>query len=138
MTTSEISCQCGAARLQLRGAPLTQFYCHCSDCRAVSGQPYISIAVFPAQAVTVTRGELGSWTYKTMPRRRCERCGTILMGEPPGLEVRGVRGDLLPAGLFKPEYHIHCREAVQPVADGLPHYRQLPPQFGGSDERADW
>jgi hypothetical protein len=138
MTTTEISCQCGAVHLELRGAPLTQFYCHCGDCRAVSGQPYNAVALFPAQAVTLTQGELGSLTYKTMPRRRCEQCGTILMGEPPGLEVRGVRGDLLPAHLFKPEYHIHCREAVQPMADGLPHYKQLPPQFGGSDERADW
>lgn len=136
--TTEIFCKCGAVHLELRGAPLMQFYCHCDDCQAASGQPYVAVALFPAQAVTLTRGTLGSWTYKTMARHRCEQCGTTLMGEPPGLDFRGVRGDLLPPGLFKPEYHIHCRYAVRPMADGLPHYKQLPAQFGGSDEQVDW
>jgi hypothetical protein len=45
---------------------------------------------------------------------------------------------LLPAGSFKPAFHIHCRFAVRPVRDAIPHFKALPAQFGGTDETVDW
>jgi hypothetical protein len=138
MSTVEIGCACGATRVEIEGAPLVQFHCHCDDCRAVSGAPYVTVALFPRPALRVTQGRPDTFVYKTMQRRRCPHCGTMLFGEPPGLDICGIRADLLPPALFKPQFHIHCRLAVQPVEDGLPHYKSVPPQFGGTDEQVDW
>lgn len=138
MSAVQIRCTCGATRVEVAGAPLVQFHCHCDDCRAVSGQPYVTVALFPRSAIRVTQGQPDTWVYKTMQRRRCPECQTMLFGEPPGLEVCGVRADLLPAETFRPEFHIHCRQALQPVTDELPHYKSVPPQFGGTAEQVDW
>ncbi|CAA9563055.1 hypothetical protein AVDCRST_MAG81-811 [uncultured Synechococcales cyanobacterium] len=58
MKTTEISCLCGAVKVQLMGEPITQFYCHCDDCQAMSGGAYIGISIYPLDAVAVTQGEL--------------------------------------------------------------------------------
>ena len=52
--------------------------------------------------------------------------------------MRGVSGFLLPAEGRKPMFHVHCKYAVLPVVDELPHYSGLPASFGGSDERVGW
>jgi len=136
--TTEISCLCGAIKVQLRGDPVEQFYCHCDDCQAMSGGAYVSVAIFPSEVVAVTQGEPVSWTYKTLPRKRCAACGTQLLAEVPGFDQIGVKANLLPKGMFRPEFHINCRYAVLPVRDELPHYKSLPAKFGGSDETVDW
>ena len=131
-------CSCGRVRLRVAAAPVGEFYCHCDDCRAVTGGALVPIALFPADAVTVTGGDTFTWTYKTLPRTRCSTCGTLLYGEPPGLGVRGVGGFLLPSDLFNPDFHSQCRYAVLPVADDLPHFKDLPAAFGGTDETGGW
>jgi hypothetical protein len=137
MKAVTLSCRCGSVQLHLSSEPVAQFYCHCDDCRAVTGGAYIPIALFPADAVAVS-GDTCNWTYKTLPRTRCSTCGTFLLGEPPGLGVRGVSGFLLPAAMLKPTFHSQCRYAVLPVTDDLPHFKGLPAAFGGSDETVDW
>lgn len=136
--TTEIHCPCGAVALRLDGEPLQQFYCHCDDCRAMSGGAYVPVALFPAQAVTRLRGETFAFTLRTMSRHRCRRCGVQMLGEVPGMNLVGVRGDLLPMQRFAPAFHIHCRHAVRPVRDELPHYAGLPAVFGGTEEQVDW
>lgn len=138
MQTTNSSCRCGKVHLRIDGAPLVQFYCHCDDCRAVTGGAFAPIALFPADAVAVNAADTFTWTYKEMPRTRCATCGTFLFGEPPGLGMRGVSGFLLPSDMFKPAFHTHCRYAVLPVQDELPHFKGLPASFGSTDETVDW
>lgn len=133
-----ISCRCGSVQVRLSDAPIVQFYCHCDDCRAVTGGAFLPIALFPADAVTVSGGPTSTWTYKTLPRTRCSTCGTLLFGEPPGLGVRGVSGFLLPNDVFSPAFHIRCEHAVTRVEDELPHFKDLPASLGGTDETVDW
>jgi hypothetical protein len=33
---------------------------------------------------------------------------------------------------------MHCRFAVRPVVDELPHYKGMPERLGGSDETVEW
>lgn len=139
MTKSrEISCLCGAVKVRIAGEALEQFYCHCDDCQAVSGGAYVGVAIYPADAVTVTQGRPRAWKYKTLPRKMCSDCGTQLLGEVPEFGQCGVKANLLPPGTFKAEFHINCRYAVLPIKDDLPHYRAFPARFGGSDETVDW
>lgn len=134
----EVSCLCGDCKMTLEGDPLTQVYCHCDDCQAVHGAAYIPIAMFPHEAVHITQGETETWTYKTNPRTRCKTCGTILFAEPPRAPFKGVKANLLPEGMFKPEFHIMCQDAVLPVKDSLPHFKGFPKRFGGSDDVVNW
>lgn len=138
MTTTEISCPCGAVRVRINGEPLTQFYCHCDDCQAVHGGAYIGAAIYPSDAVTVTQGDLIAWTLRRLPRRRCAICGTQMIADVPGLGGCGVIANRLPKGTFKPEYHIQCQYAVLPIKDDLPHFKSIPARFGGSDDTVDW
>jgi hypothetical protein len=61
-----------------------------------------------------------------------------VFAEVPGSVVRGVNADLLPEGTFSPEFHIHCRYAKAAIEDDLPHYKDTPARFNGSDELMQW
>jgi len=138
MQPTILQCRCGQVQLHLSEAPIAQFYCHCGDCRAVTGGGYSPLALFPAASVKLAGGDTTTWTYRTMPRTRCAHCGTLLFGESPGMNMRGVSGFLMPADLFKPTFHIRCQHAVMPVKDGLPHFKDVPAAFGGDDEAVGW
>lgn len=133
MTTTHIQCSCAAVQVEVTGAAILQYVCHCDDCQSVHGKAY-SCSLYPAQNVVVLRGETAALTLRTSPRTRCKQCGTFLFAEVPDRPVRGVNGELLPQGMFEPQFHIQCRYAVAPIPDHLPHYRDLPARFGGSDE----
>jgi hypothetical protein len=137
MIVTGIRCGCGAVELQLTGLPMAQYVCHCDDCQTVHGKAY-SVALYPAAAVDVTRGETGTFTLKTSPRTKCSRCGTYLFAEVPGQPFRGVNGDLLPEGRFNPEFHVQCRYAAAQIEDGLAHYKDTPAKFRGSGELMSW
>jgi hypothetical protein len=137
MIITHVRCGCGVVEVQLTGEPMAQYFCHCDDCQAVHGKAY-AVALYPASAVAVTRGETGAFTLKTSPRTKCSRCATYLFTEVPGYPFRGVNGDLLPDGRFNPEFHVQCRFAVAPIEDELPHYRDRPAKFRGSGELMSW
>jgi hypothetical protein len=133
-----ISCLCGAVQVRLSGEAAVQFYCHCDDCQATSGGAYVALALYSADVVTQTKGELNTWTHKTMPRKQCTVCGTIVLAEVPGGKQIVIKANLLHAGDFKPAFHEQCQYALLPVKDDLPHYKGVPPEFGGTDEMVGW
>jgi hypothetical protein len=138
MQPTTLTCRCGRVQLHLGEAPVAQFYCHCEDCRAVTGGAFAPLALFRSEAISLATKGTSTWTYKTLPRTRCVTCGTLLFGEPPGMGMRGVSGFLLPPAQFKPAFHIRCQHALMPVVDELPHFKDVPSAFGGSDETVDW
>jgi hypothetical protein len=137
MMNTTVQCSCGAVEIQLAGKPIVQYFCHCDDCQSVHGKAY-PCSVYPAPAVSVKRGETEAFTLRASPRTKCKHCGTYLFAEVPGYGVRGVNADLLPQGMFSPEFHIQCRYATTPIEDGLPHYKGSPARFNGSDELMRW
>jgi hypothetical protein len=137
MTITHVRCSCGAVDVQLTGAPVAQYVCHCDDCQAVHGNAY-PVALYPASAVVVMRGETGAFILKTSPRTKCSCCGTYLFAQVPGQPFCGVNGDLLPEGQFSPEFHIQCQYAAAPIEDDLPHYKNTPAKFRGSGELMSW
>ena len=136
--TTRVQCRCGAVEIELTEAPIVQFFCHCDDCQAMHGAAYVPESVYPAAAVRVVRGDPKAWTLKRNPRFLCGNCGTRLFIDVLALGLRGLNGYLLSPGDFRPTFHMHCRFAVRPVADDLPHYTSRPARFGGSDETAGW
>jgi hypothetical protein len=138
MSNTVIKCLCGACEVSVSASPLEQFYCHCDDCRAVSGGAYASLSLYPMGAVTLLNGPTVTWVYKSLPRTICTSCGTILFGEVASLGVRGVNASLLPKPNFAPRFHQQCKFAELPISDRLPHYVGSPAIWGGSDEQVVW
>jgi hypothetical protein len=133
-----VECRCGAVAIEITAEPMVQFYCHCDDCQAIHGAAYVPESVYPAEAVTVVRGTPIAWTLKRNPRVSCGTCGTRLFIDVLALKLRGVNGYILPKDAFTATFHMNCQFAVNPVPDGLPHYKSRPARFGGSDEAVDW
>ncbi|CAA9563066.1 hypothetical protein AVDCRST_MAG81-812 [uncultured Synechococcales cyanobacterium] len=61
-----------------------------------------------------------------------------MLVEVTDLPAYGVKANLLPQGMFNPEFHIQCQYAVLPIQDDLPHVKAFPASFGGSDEMVAW
>ncbi|WCE93128.1 MULTISPECIES: GFA family protein [Pseudomonadota] len=138
MNAKEVSCRCGAVELRITGEPVVQLYCHCDDCQAAHGAAYVPVAIYPAQAVEVIKGNPTPMTANTLPRIRCAECGQHLFNDVQSHGLRNVNGYLLPKGEFKPQFHVQCQYAVLPVVDNLPHYKGFPVAFGGSDDLVSW
>jgi hypothetical protein len=132
-----IECRCGTAAIELSGVAIAHFYCHCADCQAVHGAAFVPVALYKTASLTIARGDLRTWALRTTPRRTCPQCGTRMFAEP-NPHVRGVTATLLPAGTFRPRFHINCASAMLPIRDDLPHYVGLPVEMGGADTVVDW
>lgn len=138
MTTTDVTCRCGAVALRVSGTPAIQLYCHCDDCQAAASAAYISAAIYPKDAVEIVRGAPAATVVKTTPRMRCPACATHLFSEIDSVGMRSVNAYRLPKGVFRPQFHVQCQHAVLPMVDGLPHYKDFPAEFGGSGELVSW
>jgi hypothetical protein len=94
--------------------------------------------MYPIAQTKIVAGEPMMWRLARTPRATCRDCGTRLWAEPSGLGIRNVLATLLPAGTFKPAFHINCEDAMIPVKDTLPHFKGFPASFGGTDDEVDW
>ena len=135
--TYEGECFCGAVKIKAEGEPEGMGYCHCRSCRSWSGGPVNAFTLWKPDSVTVTGGEALIATYaKTAnsERQYCSKCGGHLMTNHPTLGVIDIFSATIPDLDFQPGLHINYQEAVLPMKDGLPKFRDFPAEFGGSGE----
>lgn len=136
-STHTARCFCGAVELSLSGAPAAMGYCHCDSCRQWSAGPVNAFSLWPADAVTITRGadKLGSYAKNpSSVRRWCTECGGHVLTEHPGWGLVDVYAALIEDFDFQPAVHVHYQETVLHITDGLPKQRDLPAEMGGSGE----
>jgi hypothetical protein len=129
------SCFCGAVKLVATGAPAAMGYCHCESCRHWSAGPVNAFTLWKPDAVKVTEGESNVGSYKATPqsiRKWCKICGGHLMTEHPGMGLTDVYAALLPELAFKAGLHVHYQESKLRLPDGLPKFKDLPAEIGGS------
>ena len=134
-------CWCGAVRVTATGKPRASGYCHCESCRRWNTAPINAWASWPGDAVTVTQGEEELLEFDTSDQGRanvrcsCRRCGSGVMNRrhdgvtvvyPSALSGTGYK--------HEPTLHIHYRERVLDVQDGLPKFADSPTELGGSGE----
>lgn len=130
-------CFCGAVEITAGGGPMAMGYCHCDDCRKWSATPVTEFALWPPEAVTITKGEasVGSYCHAgTNHRKFCKRCGSNLMSHVPGANFTDVYPAVLTGFSFNPSLHVHYAQAVLRIPDGLPKLRDFPAEMGGSGE----
>lgn len=134
----EATCNCGAVKLEISADPIAQIHCHCKDCQKAHAAAYVSSAIFPANSVQISSGELTPFVLHTTNRFRCSSCGMHMFSEIESVGLRSVNAYALPTGSFQPQLHVQCQDAVHPVSDNLPHFKAFPASFGGTDEIVDW
>ncbi|MBO1074003.1 GFA family protein [Roseomonas marmotae] len=131
------ACFCGAVGLRVSGQPNVMGYCHCRSCRSWSGGPVNAFSLWSPEAVEVTRGAEHIGTYAKTPmseRQYCRLCGGHLMARHPPMQMVDVFAATIPDLPFVPAVHVHYAETVLPMRDGLPKFRDLPAEGGGSGD----
>jgi len=109
-------CYCGATTINAMQKPLAVAYCHCTDCRRVTGAPVAAFAAFDAAAVTLSPDE--GRTVSVNPgvtRTFCKTCGSPLTGRYdylPG-QVYIAIGLLDQADDLAPQLHAHDGQRLQ-------------------------
>lgn len=104
-------CYCGAVKVHTPDAPQTIAYCHCSDCRRVSGAPVSALACFKPQSLQWS-SDLGPGVSHHPEVRRwfCTECGSPLAATYTYLPDQVY----VPIGLFDdadtlaPQSHSHA------------------------------
>jgi len=133
--TYDGSCFCGAVQFTVSGAPAAMGYCHCDSCRHWSAGPVNAFTLWAPEAVRVTRGADKIDTYPKTPRsyrKWCKSCGGHLFTEHPHWKLIDVYAATMPRLLFKPGVHVNYQETVLPIKDGLPKFKDVPAEMGGS------
>lgn len=104
-------CYCGKTSFRAEAGPASVAYCHCSDCRRVTGAPVAAFAAFENTAVTFSPNEGRAVSITAgVTRTFCETCGSPLSGRYDYLPdtVFIAVGLLDQADAFPPELHAHA------------------------------
>ena len=132
------SCFCGAVQFMVTGGPVLMGYCHCESCRHWSAGPVNAFTLWSPDAVKVTKGEDNIGTYNKTPnsfRKWCKSCGGHVFTEHPTFGFTDVYAATIPDLPFKPAIHVFYEESALHIKDGLPKFRDLPKEAGGSGEQ---
>ena len=128
-------CFCGSVKLEVRGDAAAQGYCHCRSCRSHSGAPVRGFTLWPADAVTVSQGELKGFNKTGFSdRQHCPNCGGQVLIDHPTIGMVDVHSSTIPDFPFRPALHVNYQEHVLAIRDGLPKQRDFPADLGGSGE----
>ena len=128
----EGGCHCGAIRYWVRGAPVHNALCHCTDCRRHAGAPMVSWTLFSNDNFSVIQGEAKVYASSEHGRRHfCSDCGTGLFYTNeavfPGLtDVQSSTLD--DPGALAPTAEIQVADRIPWMADlaALPKFERYP------------
>jgi len=143
-TSYEGRCFCGAVEFQLQGEPEAMAYCHCESCRHWSAGQINAFALWKPENLRVTKGAEQIAGYNGNPRSNhqtvvsdrkwCKVCGGHLFSNHPTMGLYDVPPMVIDGFNFKPAFHVHYQESVHHMHDGLPKFKDLPAEAGGTGE----
>ncbi|KAK8095795.1 uncharacterized protein PG998_002427 [Apiospora kogelbergensis] len=75
------SCLCGAIRINVTGAPLSTYLCHCRACQKACGVVFSSNAAYQADHVQITfpKGDDPSSVLRTFEDDKSSDSGTVIL-----------------------------------------------------------
>jgi len=135
--TYKAGCFCGAVELEATGKPVFAGYCHCGDCQAWSAAPINAFSLWKSDSVRVIKGEADIGTFhktENSYRKFCKVCGGHVMTDHPRMRLVDVYANLLRGYTHVPTLHANYASKMVSVRDGLPKYKDLPAELGGSGE----
>jgi hypothetical protein len=131
------ACFCGAVEFTVSGDPVAAGYCHCGSCRTWSAGPVNAFSLWPPDAVKVTKGadHIGVYNKSEQSYRKfCTTCGGHVFTAHPPWNLVDVYTAVIPDFPFEPKVHVHYAGTVLPMKDGLPKFKDVPADMGGSGE----
>lgn len=138
------SCFCGEVEFEVYGDPEAMAYCHCDSCRKWSAGPVSAFTLWKPENFYITHGKdsiggfdknPGSDNHAVVSRRKwCNQCGGHVYTDHPEMGVIDVPAVLIKKFTFQPGFHVHYAESVHEMNDGLPKFKNLPAEAGGSGE----
>lgn len=130
-------CFCGSVEFIISGKPVAMGYCHCESCRHWSASPVNAFTLWNPDALKIIKGDVNIDAYSKTEnsiRKWCKSCGGHIFSIHPTMKVIDVYAACLPELSFTPSVHVHYRESVLPMKDGLPKFNDFPKEMGGSGE----
>ena len=103
----------------------------------MAGAPVRGFTLWPQDSVRVTRGEDQLAGYNGMgfsDRQHCTTCGGQVLLQHPTIGMTDVHSETFRGFDFQPAVHVNYQEKVLPIRDGLPKFKDMPAEFGGSGE----
>ena len=128
------TCLCAVCRYELRGKPMYAGYCHCSQCRKLSGSTFNALVAVRASHMAwlsgPSEGKLSSYWKSTATRMRfCRDCGSNLLVEKLLFNTVHVRmGTLDGEPPVRPAGHafVGSKASWFAITDGLPQFEAMP------------
>ena len=143
-TNYEGSCFCGAVEFKLSGKPEAMAYCHCDSCRQWSAGPVSAFTLWVPDAMQITQGRENIASYDKNPltdeenivsqRKWCKSCGGHICTDHPTMGLIDVPAAVIGDFHFEPGFHVHYQETAHHMMDGLPKFKDLPKEAGGSGD----
>jgi len=140
--TYKASCFCGDVQFSLEGEPEAMAYCHCDSCRHWSAGPVSAFTLWKPESLKITRGKNNIGGFNKNPgteseeivsvRKWCKNCGGHLFTEHPVMQLIDVPAVVIEGFEFKPSFHVNYQETIHSMKDGLPKFKDLPAEAGGS------
>ena len=130
-------CFCGAVEVEVTGEPVAMGYCHCDSCRHWSAGPVNGFTLWKRDAVRVVKGvdQVGSYSKTPQSLRQwCTQCGGHVLTDHALWGITDVYAAVLRDFAFRPGLHVNYGESVVRVHDGLPKFKDMPADMGGSGE----
>lgn len=138
-------CFCGDVEFTLSGEPEVMAYCHCDSCRQWSAGPVSAFTLWKPDTVKITQGLDNIAGFDKNPRSDdktvvsnrvwCKTCGGHVYTDHPTMGLIDVPSVVIEGLTFKPGFHVHYQESVHHMKDGLPKFKDLPKEAGGSGDQ---
>ena len=65
----------------------------------------------------------------------CKNCGGHLYTDHPLMGLVDIPSAVIEDLIFRPGFHVHYQESVHSMKDGLPKFKDLPEEAGGTGEQ---
>jgi len=131
------SCFCGALEFTVSGEPAVEGYCHCASCRGWSAAPLNAFSLWSPDVLKVTKGvdRIGVYNKSELSYRKfCTTCGGHVFTAHPAWKLVDVYVATIPDLPFQPKVHVNYQATVLRMKDGLPKFKDIPKEMGGSGE----
>ncbi|MGH6896945.1 MAG: GFA family protein [Geminicoccaceae bacterium] len=126
-------CSCGRLHYSVEDGFVYAGYCHCSQCRALSGAAFTAFAGIEKAKLKVTKGAEDIAIFEKNPDDMvnfCRLCGSVLFSVVrDGTFVHVTMGTLADDPAIRPTFHIFVGSKApwHEITDALPQYQEHAP-----------
>ena len=132
-------CLCGSVRFEVEGEPISQFLCHCDDCKRQTGSPFSVCVCYESQNFYLIKDDhlvghdMVGDSGNSLCRKFCSKCGapifTIADMAPDSTFIK--MGAFDDPSWVKPTLELYTKDRVPCGVTGfeMDSHEAMPPKF---------